>query len=184
MWAGRAWPAHCPNLTRSPVRTLEAFYRGLLAALAGVAGLVLAATAALIPVNIVLRTWFSSGLFGIFEAIEYGLVAATFLAAPWVLAHNGHVTVDIGLMALSERQRRWIGRLTSLLGAVLCAVFLYYSLTATLMSAARGSTIRTTFIVQEWWVLSVMPVSMALMTVEFLRRLVRPVPVERHGAGL
>ena len=35
--------------------------------------------------------------------------------------------------------RRLIGRFTNLLGAALCAIFVYYSLSATLASAARGS---------------------------------------------
>jgi TRAP-type C4-dicarboxylate transport system permease small subunit len=166
------------------MRKLEGLYHGLLAALAGVAGVIFGLTAVLISVNVVLRAGFTSAVFGLYEAIEFGLLAATFLAAPWVLARNAHVTVDIGLMVLSPRQRRRIGRLTNLLGAILCAVFVYYSLTATLASAARGSMIRTSFVIPEWWVLSVMPVAMALMTVEFLLRFGRAVTAERGRVEL
>jgi TRAP-type transport system small permease protein len=139
------------------MRTLEGLYRRLLVGLAAVAGLIFALTAVLIPVNVVLRAGFPAPSSACYDAIEFGLLAATFLAAPWVLARNAHVTVDIALMALSDRQRRRVGRLTNLLGAGLCAVFVYYSLTATLASAARGSMIRTSFVIPEWWVLSVMP---------------------------
>jgi TRAP-type C4-dicarboxylate transport system permease small subunit len=166
------------------VQKLEDLYRGLLAGLAAVAGLIFGLTAVLISINIVLRAGFSSAILGLFEAIEYGLLAATFLAAPWVLARNAHVTVDIGLMALSDRQRRLVGRLTNLLGAGLCATFLYYSLSAALASAARGSMIRTSFVIPEWWVLSVMPVAMALMMVEFLLRSGRSITAERHRVEL
>jgi TRAP-type C4-dicarboxylate transport system permease small subunit len=161
------------------MRSLEAAYRGLLAGLAGVAGVIFGLTAVLISVNVVLRAGFTSAIFGLYEAIEFGLLAATFLAAPWVLARNAHVTVDIGLMVLPPRQQRRIGRLTNLLGALLCAIFVYYSLTATLASAARGSMIRTSFVIPEWWVLSVMPVAMALMMIEFLLRFRRAVTAER-----
>jgi TRAP-type transport system small permease protein len=78
------------------MRTLEDLYRGLLVGLAAAAGLIFALTAVLIPVNVVLRAGFSSAVFGLYDAIEFGLLAATFLAAPWVLARNAHVTVDIG----------------------------------------------------------------------------------------
>lgn len=166
------------------MRTLEGFYHGLLVGLAAVAGLIFALTALLIPVNVVLRAGFSSAVFGLYDAIEFGLLAATFLAAPWVLARNAHVTVDIGLMALSARQRRWVGRLTNLLGAALCAVFVYYSLSAALASAARGSMIRTSFVIPEWWVLSVMPLAMALMTIEFVLRFWRGITAERHHVEL
>ena len=166
------------------MRKLEEFYRGLLSGLAGVAGVIFGLTAVLISVNVVLRAGFTSAIFGLYEAIEFGLLAATFLAAPWVLARNAHVTVDIGLMVLSPWTRRLIGRLTNLLGAMLCAVFVYYSLTAALASAARGSMIRTSFVIPEWWVLSVMPFAMALMMVEFLLRFRRAVIAERDRVEL
>jgi TRAP-type transport system small permease protein len=166
------------------MQKLEDLYRRLLAGLAAVAGVIFALTAVLITVNVVLRAWFSSAIFGLFDAIEYGLLAATFLAAPWVLARNAHVTVDIALMALSDRQRRRVGRLTNLLGAGLCAVFVHYSLTATLASAARGSMIRTSFVIPEWWVLSILPFAMSLMMVEFLLRAGRGITAERHRVEL
>jgi TRAP-type transport system small permease protein len=166
------------------MRMLEDLYRLILVGLAAVAGLIFALTAVLIPVNVLLRAGFSSAVFGLYDAIEFGMLAATFLGAPWVLARNAHVTVDIGLMALTAGQRRWVGRVTNLLGAALCAVFLYYSLSATLASAGRGSMIRTSFVIPEWWVLSVMPLSMGLMMIEFLLRFRRAVIAERHRVGL
>ena len=166
------------------MQKLEDLYCGLLAGLAAVAGLIFGLTAVAITVNVVLRAAFSSAIFGLFEAIEYGLLAATFLAAPWVLARNAHVTVDIGLMGLSDRQRGLVGRLTNLLGAGLCAIFVYYSLSAALASAARGSMIRTSFVIPEWWVLSIMPFAMGLMMVEFLLRARRGVTAERQRVEL
>ena len=162
------------------MKTLEDLYRRLLAVLAGLAGVIFGLTAVLITVNVVLRAGFSSSIYGLFEAIEFGLLAATFLAAPWVLARNAHVTVDIGLMVLPERPRRAVARLTNLLGAVLCAIFVYYSLTAAIASAARGSMIRTSFVIPEWWVLGVIPFAMTLMMVEFLLRTRRGITAERH----
>ena len=166
------------------MRTIEDLYRRLLAVLAGLAGLIFGLTAVLITVNVVLRAGFSSSIFGLFEAIEFGLLAATFLAAPWVLARNAHVTVDIGLMLLPDRPRRVVAGLTNLLGAALCAIFVYYSLTAAIASAARGSMIRTSFVIPEWWVLSVVPFAMTLMMLEFLLRTRRGATAERHRVEL
>jgi TRAP-type transport system small permease protein len=166
------------------MRKLEGPLSGLAGRPGGVAGVIFALTAVLISVNVVLRAGFTSAIFGLYDAIEFGLLAATFLAAPWVLArkrpcHGGH-RAD----GLSARQRRRIGRLTNLLGAVLCAVFVYYSLTATLASAARGSMIRTSFVIPEWWVLSVMPLAMALMMIEFVLRFRRGITAERGRVEL
>ncbi|MFP3344999.1 TRAP transporter small permease subunit, partial [Halomonas sp. SIMBA_159] len=71
----------------------------------------------------------------------------------------------------------------NLLGAVLAGVFFAYSLDATLPSLDRGTMVRQTLVFPEWWALSVMPISMALMVVEFLRRLVRGAG-ERQQVGL
>jgi TRAP-type transport system small permease protein len=162
------------------MKKLEDLYHRLLAVLAGLAGVIFGLIAVLITVNVVLRSFFSSAIYGLFEAIEFGLLAATFLAAPWVLARNAHVTVDIALMVLPERRRRIVARFTNLLGAALCAVFVYYSMIAALASAARGSMIRTAFVIPEWWVLSVIPFAMTLMMVEFLLRTRRGATAERH----
>ena len=62
---------------------------------------------------------------------------------------------------------------SALLGAALALIFLYYSLEATLVSAARGSMVRQTLVFPEWWALAVMPFSMAFIAIEFVRRALR-----------
>jgi len=165
-------------------RTLDTLYRGILNALAAVAGLVFALTALLITVNVVLRAVYARSLFGLFDGIEYALMAATFLAAPWVLAKNAHVTVDIALIALPPNARRRVAQAGNLFAAVLAAVFFWFALEATMASFARGSMVRTSFVFPEWWALSVMPVAMFLMAIEFVLRYLRGVDPDRMGTGL
>ena len=151
---------------------VERLYLRVLGLMAGIAGAIFAGIAIAIPVNVVLRNLFATGINGVLDGIEYGLLAATFLAAPWVLAHNAHVSVDI-FAAATGRFRPVLDRMVNLFGAALAAIFFYYALEATLISAARGSMVRQTLVFPEWWALSVMPVSMGLMTIEFLRRAIR-----------
>lgn len=163
---------------------LNAGFDALLRVLAWTAAAIFAAVAILIPVNVVLRNGFGTSIYGLLDAIEYGLLAATFLGAPWVLAINGHVTVDLMVSALGGRARRAVETLANLAGAAVTAVFLWYALEALAQSAGRGTMIRTAFIIPEWWVLSAAPVSMALILVEFLRKLVgqgAPAPQEKAG---
>ncbi len=44
--------------------------------------------------------------------------------------------------------------------------------------------IRTSFVIPEWLVLSVLPVAMGLMMVEFLLRIRRGVTADRHRAEI
>ncbi|MEM7445124.1 MAG: TRAP transporter small permease [Pseudomonadota bacterium] len=152
--------------------SLERLYLRILGLMAGIAAAIFAGIAIAIPVNVLLRNAFSTGIPGVLDGVEYGLLDATFLAAPWVLARDAHVSVDIFIAAFG-RLRPKIDRMVNLLGAVLALIFLYYSLEATLISAARGSMVRQTLVFPEWWALAVMPFSMAFITIEFLRRAIR-----------
>ena len=154
------------------MKSLERLYLRLLGLMAGIAAAIFAAIAIAIPVNVLLRNVFATGINGILDGVEYGLLAATFLAAPWVLARDAHVSVDI-FAAATGRFRPVLDRLVNLLGAGLALVFLYYSLEATLASAARGSMVRQTLVFPEWWALAMMPFSMAFITIEFVRRAIK-----------
>ena len=151
---------------------LKRLYLRLLGLMAGIAAAIFAGIAIAIPVNVFLRNAFSTGIPGVLDGVEYGLLAATFLAAPWVLARDAHVSVDIFAAAFG-RARPALDRLVNLLGAALALIFLYYSLEATLISAARGSMVRQTLVFPEWWALAVMPFSMAFIAIEFVRRALR-----------
>ncbi|SFP96656.1 TRAP transporter small permease [Tranquillimonas alkanivorans] len=163
---------------------LNSLFEALLRACAVVSGLVFASAAILISLNVVLRNVGGVTLFGLLDAVEYGLLLATFLGAPWVLSKNAHVTVDLVTGALPERLSEPLSRVTALIGFLICASLLWYATDAALASATRGSMIRTAFTIPEWWVLSVLPVSLALMCVEFLRQAAAPRSGARQATGL
>ena len=122
-------------------------------------------------------------IFGLFDLVEYALLAATFLAAPWVLSRNSHVAVDLVTAALPASVARPLARFTALIGVTISAIFVWYGAEAALVSAARGSMIRTSLVVPEWWALSAAPFGFALICLEFLRQAIRP-PVHGPATGL
>jgi TRAP-type C4-dicarboxylate transport system permease small subunit len=164
------------------MRRANAIFDGVLRLCAAIAAVIIAAIALLISVNVVLRNTGAGTLYGLLDAVEYGLLAATFLGAPWVLWKRAHVTVDLVTAALPETWARPMARIVAAIGLIVSAVFLWYALQAALASAARGSMIRTAFTIPEWWVLSVAPIGFGLICLEFLRQLVAP-PTGRHGAA-
>ena len=152
---------------------LERGFDAVLRTLARLAAAVFACVAVLIPIDLVLRNAFDASIYGLLDAIEYGLLAATFLAAPWVLSINAHVSVDLLVAALAGRPRRLVDTLANLVGAGAAAVFLWFAVVAAAQSIERGTMIRTAFTIPEWWVLALAPVSMGLILIEFARRLLR-----------
>lgn len=158
-------------------------FDALLRACAWIAAALFALVALAITVNVIVRNSGAGSIFGLLDLVEYALLAATFLAAPWVLAKNAHVTVDLVTAALPSGLARPLARLTALIGVAISAVFVWYGVEAALISAARGSMIRTSFVIPEWWALSAGPFGFALICLEFLRQAIKP-PMRGQTVGL
>lgn len=153
----------------------------MLAALsAGILGMI----AIVISINVGLRNFGFPTIYGALDAIQYALMIATFLGAPWVLARDGHVKVDLLTASLPPRTEAAMARVTCMIGAITAGVLGWYGLQAALASAARGSMIRTTFVIPEWWMLAFVPASLALCVVVFLRKMLRSGPLDRTLTGL
>lgn len=108
---------------------------------------------------------------GLADLVEYALFVSTFLAAPWLLRLNGHVQVDFLVGALPERLGRIARASGDVVGLGVCATLLVYSVRATYRSWSSGSVVLKTVIFPEWWLYAVIAVSMALLGLEFIRRL-------------
>jgi len=101
-------------------------YRGLLHACAVIAALLLGVTALAVTGDVVARNLGLGTLPWILEVSEYVLPLATFLVAPWLLARNEHVRLDVLLTALPSRLARALEGAGNLLGLAVCAVFVIY----------------------------------------------------------
>lgn len=165
------------------MKALSQTFDALLAACAWIAAGLFAAVALAITINVIVRNSGAGSIFGLLDLVEYALLAGTFLAAPWVLSKNAHVTVDLITAALPMGLARPLARIAALIGVGISAIFVWYGLEALQVSAARGSMIRTSFVVPEWWALSVGPFGFALICLEFLRQAIDP-PTRGQTAGL
>ncbi|UWQ83041.1 TRAP transporter small permease [Leisingera caerulea] len=163
---------------------LDRSFGVLLTGLAVLSAAILAAITLVIPLNVLLRNLGLPVIYGALDAIEYGLMAAAFLGAPWVLRLDAHVQVDLVTHGLPPRARRRVVLAACLLGAVTCAALGWAGLQALMQSYARGSMVRTAFTFPEWWTLTVLPLSMALCTLEFLRKIFRPAAGNAPLSGL
>ncbi|MAM24586.1 MAG: C4-dicarboxylate ABC transporter permease [Rhodobacteraceae bacterium] len=161
-------------------RAFDALLQGLAVIAAGL----FAAIAVVIAINVALRNLGLPVLYGALDAIQYTIMAATFMAAPWVLAQDAHVKVDLVTAGLPDGGRRLLGRITALIGAVTAAVLGWYGTLALWSSITRGAVIRTSFTLPEWITLVFLPLCMGLCAVVFLRRFWRPVDSQPSQSGL
>jgi len=107
---------------------LIAIHCRIVTALAMLAGAVITAITIGLIANVAARVFLGTSLFGLVDAIEMGLMAATFLAAPWVLQKNAHVAVDIVIASLPQNVARRVMMAMMLLGALISGVLSYSSI--------------------------------------------------------
>ena len=161
------------------MRAVDNVLTGVIRSFAAVAGLILAAIVTVLVINVATRLVAGVNIHGMVDGIEHGLMAATFLAAPWVLMKNAHVSVDLVPRALGQVGRRRLSLLTDLFGAALSLVLCWASAQALGMSFARRAVTRGVLDIPEWLLLAAPVVGSALLAAEFLRRALR-----RRGGDL
>jgi TRAP-type transport system small permease protein len=146
-------------------------YRLVLQAFAWIAAVVLGAMALAVTFDVLARNlgWGNTGW--VVELTEYSLPVATLLVAPWLLHRNEHVRLDVLLTLLPKKISLLLERSADVLGILICAVFVWFSVALILDSARLGSMVVKTLAIPEWWQYALIPVSFSLLAVEFARRL-------------
>src|SRR5690606_29353322 len=155
------------------MRAIARLYDLALDACGMLSGLTLLFIAGGIFADVLYRNLVGGSFSWILEGTEYALCVAVFLAIPWAMRQGGHVRMDVLLRIASPPLGRQIEIFADLIGfAIAACVAVYGALAA--WEAYESITIMFRCIVfPEWWILSVLPLSMTFLAVEFLRRIAR-----------
>jgi TRAP-type C4-dicarboxylate transport system permease small subunit len=154
--------------------------------MAVIAGALLCALTVLITVDVIGRkpAWFT--IPWTLDAAEYTLYIVTFFGAPWVLRERGHIAIDLFVERLRPAARRRAAIAADAMGALVCAVLLVYSSRLWWSSFTSKTMIYETFVLAEWWIMSVAPPTFAILLALFVRFLVQRPPSilsERERGG-
>ena len=159
------------------MRALDHAYGRLLEALALVACVLIFGMTLMICADVFLRNVrIVPGLVGLEwsnEISEAMLYLVTLLTAPWLLRRGQHIRVDIVLRAVPPRVGWLFEWAVDLLGLACCGIIAWCSGRAALASYEAGSLSIKTLVTPEWWLLSVLPVAFAALSVEMLFRMRR-----------
>ena len=147
------------------------FYVALLQGFAYVAAVLVGLMALAVTFDVLARNlgWANTGW--VVELTEYSLPVATLLVAPYLLYRNEHVRLDVMLILLPKNVSRILDRFASVLGMMICAIFIWFSIKLIFDSARLGSMVVKTLSIPEWWQYALIPVSFTLLAIEFARRL-------------
>ena len=159
------------------MQRLEAAYGRLLDTLALIACALILAMTLMICADVFLRNVrIIPSLVGLEwsnEISEAMLFLVTMLTAPWLLRRGQHIRVDIILRAVPPIVGWLFEWIVDVLAFACCAVIAYYSARAAWGSYAAGSLSIKTLVTPEWWLLPVLPLAFALLTLEMAFRMRR-----------
>jgi TRAP-type C4-dicarboxylate transport system permease small subunit len=155
------------------VRLIAKAYDAVLYGMAVVAGFLMAAMMVVIFLDVVLRNLGYQSSAHFFTFTEYALLMVPCLGAPWLVREKGHIYIEILLMYLSPRQRRALMWLIGVVCIAVCAVLAWYGLEVTLRDFMLGEKDVRSLDMPRWMVVGFIPLSFAMMAVEFLRFLAR-----------
>ena len=162
-----------PNTSSQP---FFRWYDRLVQLLGHAAGFVLGVMAVLICLDIGVRYFGLGALPWVIELSEYLMYGGAFLGAPWVLRENGHVALDIVTSKLPARSSRRIEVIACLFGLLACAAMAVYGGSAVYGAWHDHMVTVKTWRYHEWVLLLPIPMSGVLMAIEFVRRILFPVP--------
>jgi TRAP-type C4-dicarboxylate transport system permease small subunit len=155
------------------VRLIARAYDAVLYGMAVVAGVLMAAMMVVITLDVVLRNLGYQSSAHFFTFTEYALLMVPCLGAPWLVRERGHVYVEILLMYLAPPRRRALTRLIGVVCVAVCAVLAWYGLQVTYGDFVAAEKDVRSLDMPRWMVVGFIPLSFAMMAVEFLRFVVR-----------
>lgn len=159
------------ELSRADHRT---WFDTLIDALAVVAGAGMCGLTVLICADVAARTFRLFAMPWSLDVAEYSLLVITFLGAPWVLVHGGHISIDIVTSQLAPAPRRRVALGVHALCAGVCGALLWFSLATCWRSFSQGTQVHETWIFPEWWLFAVPPPIFLILMGIFLRWLRDP----------
>lgn len=152
---------------------MRCVYDRLILGMAILAGAILVGMSLWISYDVVMRYVFARPTIWADDLSEYGLLWATFLAAPWVLRNEGHVRIELLVDYLSVKWRNAVAVAASALCAVVSAILTWQTGLTSLEFFTRGMVMARNWEVPTWVPYAVIPLGSAFLTIEFILRAMR-----------
>lgn len=154
------------KLSTTVTRSLDATINGS----AFLATALVALTGLLTIAEIIMRYFFRRPIPGAIELSEYGLLFITFLAAPWVLKRDAHVTMDLAINHLTPRARLFLNMVTSIVCLLICSILFWHGAKSAWYYVQISYRLPTPMMPPAAPLLLIIPVGFLLLFAQFIRR--------------
>lgn len=135
------------------------------------AGLLMAATLVVCQM-VIMRYFLGASTVWQTEFVTYAIVASTFIGAPYVLLHRGHVGVDLVAVYARGRPRFVMALLASLLSLAFCVIVTWASWHHWHEAWAGGWRTDTVWALPLWIPILPLPVGMGVLALQYVADIV------------
>ena len=142
-------------------------YRGVLYAMAGIAGAMLVWLMISVITSVMMRNLGMQPFAWLFTSSEYAVLYMTMLGAPWLVREKGHVHIELVTAALPNKARRIVSRIVAILCVLVCVILAWKGLELFLKNIERGDFDTRAYYYPRWMLTITFPVSFGLMAIEF-----------------
>lgn len=133
-------------------------------------GILLLISVLSVTLEVASRFFFNQSFVFINELNAYILLFVPFLAAAWLLRHNGHITVDLLDRVLPETVLRILDVLIVIVGIVVSGFLVWYGTLVTLDAYQRDLLSLTVVQFPQVYVFAAIPLGSLLLVLEFIRK--------------
>ena len=123
-----------------------------------------------VSTEIVMRYFLNRSIIWVVEISEYSILWVVFLSTAWVLRNEGHVKMDLVLSRLKPRNQTLLNIITSVVGAIVCFILVWYGAGVTLDHFLRGAGKLRMIEVPAAAIMVIIPIGCFLLFLQFLRR--------------
>ena len=106
------------------------------------------------------------------DTVTYLLAVVIFLGAPELARIGGHVSISFLIESLSPESQALAGRMSALVGSLVCGAAVWMSWSQTAKQFERGIVTLGTIPIPKWWISGVITLGLALLALQFLRHAV------------
>lgn len=106
--------------------------------------------------------------------VEYSLLYFAMFAAPYLVRHRGHVTIEALVTVMPRGLRRAFAKMVYLVSAVIAFMFAYYSVLLEIEAIQTGEIDLRGIDIPYYFLFFPMPIGFGLVGLEFLRYLFGP----------
>jgi TRAP-type C4-dicarboxylate transport system permease small subunit len=148
-----------------------------------IAGFAVLLVTLLVSYSVILRYLHFTPPIWILQFTEYALLWITFLAAAWLLKHEGHIRIDTFVILFGPKGRKIWEVICAAIGFAVCLTVFWFGTKVTLDYHARGIMDIQSVSLPMYPLFVIIPFGSLMLLIQFLRNIVEAflVPLEKEG---